>query len=228
MITIWSQSPDIKGGLLPEHREVTEAKLTRSALAFCNTWNHTDKIVFNKSRGWAGNVLALRALYPDAKIIVTVRDLREVFASFERQHQKYPLLSLGANSILERANNMFNEKGMIGSCLSGLQDILQRKQEVFYFKYEDFVKDPVQMMNRLYCYLGLPEFEHDFETIVNTATDPDHLYLNKYPHDGTGPVKASPPRWPDIMTVDLANGIMQGREWYNQYFGYAKKARAAE
>ena len=175
LVTIWSQSPDIKGGLVPERKEETEGKLTRSAKAFCAAWNDTDKAVFNKSRGWAGNILALRAVYPDAKVIVTVRDIREVFASFEKQDQKNPLLRLGATTILEKAHNMFSEKGMIGSCLNGVQDVLQRKQEVFWFKYEDFVKDPAQMMNRLYCYLELPEFEHDFENIVNTATDPDHL-----------------------------------------------------
>ena len=224
MITVWSNSPDIKGGLLPEHRGETEAKLQRCAKAFCDAWSNTDKVVFNKSRGWASNILALRNIYPEAKIIVTVRDLREVFASFEKQHRKNPLLNDAPDPmtkhILTRANNMFSPKGMIGSCLDGIQDILQRRQEVFWLKYEDFARDPIQMFNRLYCYLEQPEFEHDFENIVNTATDPDHLYLHKFPHDGSGEVRPPIPSWPKYMSQELAAGIMQGRGWFNARFGY--------
>lgn len=225
MINVWSDSPDIKGGLMPDRREETEAKLDRCAKAFCEAWINTDKTVFSKSRGWSGNISALRKLYPDAKVIVTVRDLREVFASFEKQSEKNPMLHLGAHSLLDRANNMFNVKGMIGSALEGVQDILNRQQDVLFVKYEDFVRDPAQMMNRLYCHLELPEFEHDFENIVNTATDPDHLYLNKYPHDGSGKVEARPPAWHKFMSEEIANGIMQGREWYNQRFGYSKPSQ---
>jgi hypothetical protein len=227
MVNIWSENPDIKGGLLPERREETESKLDRSAKAFCAAWSDTDKIVFNKSRGWAMNIEMLKHLYPGAKVIVTVRDLREVFASFEKQNQKNPMLHLGAHSLLDRANNMFSPKGMIGSTLEGVQDILYRQQDVFFLKYEDFVRDPEQMMNRVYCHLDLPEFEHDFDNVVNTATDPDHLYLNKYPHTGSGSVEPRPPAWHKFMAPAIADGIMQGREWYNQRFGYSKPVRKA-
>ena len=221
MINIWSNSPDIKGGLLPERREETEAKLLRCSRAFCDAWNNTDKIVFNKSRGWALNLLALKEIYPDAKIIVLVRDLREIFASFEKQHRKNPLLEdYPVREITQRAVNMFSDEGMIGGPLKGVEDILNRKQEVHWVKYEDFVRHPMESMERMYCYLDQPSFDHDFEEVVNTATDPDHLYLHKFPHNGEGPVKPRPPGWPKIMSRNLASSIMNGFPWFNEKFGY--------
>jgi len=221
MVNIWSTSPDVKGGLVPERREETEDKLYRSAKAFCDAWNNTDKVPFCKSRGWAMNILALRQVYPDAKVIVTVRDLREVFCSFENQHRKFPLLDdTPGVGIVQKAINMFSDEGMIGSCLIGIEDILNRKQEVFFVKYEDLARHPMEMMERLYCYIEQPSFEHDFENVVNTATDPDHLYNNKFPHTGSGKVQASPPVWPKTISDGLASSIMAGFPWFNQHFNY--------
>jgi len=221
MVAVWSNSPDVKGGLIPDRREETETKLHRSAKAFCDAWNDTEKVPFCKSRGWAMNILALKQVYPDAKVIVTVRDLREVFCSFENQHRKFPLLDDNpVKGITQKAVNMFSAEGMIGSCLKGVEDILNRKQDVFFVKYEDFVRHPMEMMERLYCYIEQPSFEHDFENVVNTATDPDHLYNNKFPHNGSGKVQASPPSWPKTISDMLANSIMAGFPWFNQQFGY--------
>lgn len=229
MVTVWSQSPDTKGGLVPERRDETEAKLLRCARSFCDSWNGTEKVPFNKSRNWALNLLPLWQIYPDSKVIVLVRDLREVFASFEKQQRKFPLLDENPTlDITQRAINMFSSQGMIGGPLKGIEDILARRQEVHWVKYEDFVRHPMEAMERLYCYLDQPSFDHDFEDVVNTATDPDHLYLNKFPHKGEGKVKASPPGWPNMMSANLANSIMAGFPWFNQRFGYQMPQQQAQ
>ena len=229
MIDIWSKSSDIKGGLLPDRREETEAKLHRCALAFCEAWNNTDKIVFNKSRDWGLNLKALWKIYPDAKVIVLVRDLREIFASFMKQDGKNPLLDDNpVKDITQRAVNMFSSQGMIGGPLIGVEDILTRRQEVHWVKYEDFVRHPMESMERMYCFLDEPSFEHNFDEVVNTATDPDHLYLHKFPHNGEGKVEPQPPGWPKIMNRNLANSIMAGFPWFNQRFGYQLPPKLSE
>lgn len=221
MVGLWSNDPNIKGAL-GTNPEATVAKVYRCAKGLCDAWNNTDKVVFNKSRGWAHNILLLKKIYPDAKVIVTIRDLREIFASFERQHQKNPLFEQGLRPILQRARNIFSGKGMVGSALVGIEDILHRKQNVFFLKYEDFVRHPDQMMERLYCYLDLPTYEHDFENVVNTATDPDHLYLNKFPHKGEGKVEPKPATWPKVISETLAQGIVNGQPWFFEEFKYIK------
>ena len=227
MIQMWSQNPDIRGGLNRDLEGTTD-RIDRCAKAICEAWhNEPEKVVFNKSRGWAHNLLALRRIYPNSKVLVTIRDPREVFASFERQHQKNPLFDLAGNSfqkmLATRAQNMFSAQGMIGSTLLGVQDILDRKQDVYFIKYEDFVRHPAQMMERIYCYLDQPAFEHDFENVVNTATDPDYLYLNKYPHDGSGKVEPRPPSWPKVMDEPIAQSIVRGYLWFFEHFKYVNR-----
>jgi len=231
MMSIWSQDPDIKGGLQEHRVDETEARLLRCARAVCDSWANTDKTYFNKSRGWAGNVLALQQAYPAAKVIVTVRDPREVFASFEKQHRKFPLLDDAQNektrNIYQRALQMFSPQGMIGSCLEGVKDVLDRRLEVFWFRYEDFVRNPQEMMERLYAFCDFGFFEHDFDNVVNTATDPDHLYNNKFPHKGEGKIENRAPAWPKVMSREIAAEVMAGFPWYCSKFGYASPRRPA-
>ena len=144
-----------------------------------------------------------------------------------KQDDKNPLLTSDlAPDITQKAINMFSEAGMIGGPLKGIQDILARKQDVYFIKYEDLARHPLESMERLYCYLEQPSFEHDFENVVNTATDPDHITNNKYPHKGEGKVELQPNVWPKLMSENLADSIMAGFPWYNQRFGYRMPKKA--
>jgi hypothetical protein len=228
MVNLWSSNPNIKGDYQRD-KEATTEKIDRCARAFCDAWSNTDKTVFNKSRGWATNITALQRVYPDAKAIVVVRDPREVFASFERQHQKNPLFNImEQRTLLDRAHQMFSRQGMIGSCIAGIRDVVDRQQDVFFVKYEDFVRHPVQVMERLYCYLDLPSFEHDFEDVVNTATDPDYLFLDKYPHEGSGKVAPRAPTWPKVMSREISQGIVDGNPWFFKEFKYVQTQQRDE
>jgi len=181
-------------------------------------------VVFDKSRGWAFMLLPLLEMYPDTKIIVTVRHLCDVFASVEKQHRKTPLFSEFHDNqhktIESKVDRMFSQKGGIGSPLNGIKDIILRQHPVHFVKYEDLSSDPVGTMNRLYCYLLEDEFEHNFADVENTAEDPDFLYLYKYPHEGSGEVKPSPSKWQDFFHVEVAHEIMKRFNWFNQEFGY--------
>lgn len=221
-----SNCPEIKGDLGREQQE-TEDRIHRSIRGFCESWyQHLDqRVIFDKGRGWPLHALALRKLYPESKMIILVRDLREVFASIEKQHRKNPLLdSTPTNlqkSIYSRADRMFSPEGMIGICLEGIHNLLDSRLDVHWLKYEDFAANPQEEMNRLYCYLlEETEFQHDFENVVNTSTDPDFLYLNKFPHKGEGRIRPANLSWPGFMSRDLANLIMSKFTWYNQRFGY--------
>ena len=225
-IQLISGSPEMTGDL-GRDRAGTEARVQRVMLALCEAWyGHINKrVIFDKSRGWPHHALALRQLYPNSKMIILVRDLREVFASFEKQHRKFPLLDqtpTGVDkSIFMRADKMFSPKGMIGNCLKGIQNLLMSRLDVLWLRYEDFVNDPAQAMNRIYCYLlEETEYQHDFDNVVNTATDADYLYLNKYPHSGEGKIRSAELSWPKFMSRELANGIMATAPWYNQRFSY--------
>ena len=223
----WSNSIEVKA-MLEQNKADTEQRLKDTMLAFVEAWhNYKGKnVVFDKSRAWTSNALMLRQLYPDCKIIVTVRDLRNVFASVEKQHRKNPILDeaadLNAKSIYSRANEMFSPGGLIGTPLIGIEDIIRRKMEgIVFVQYETFVSQPKMVMEKLYAEIGEEPYKHNYDNVVNTATDPDGFYLYKYPHHGEGKVVPSnPDEWKEFYTEDLAQIIMAKFADYNKLFDY--------
>lgn len=225
-LNVLSASPDVKGDFARDS-EATKNRIIRSLRAYCKEWyrEHGDKTVFDKCRGWSLHPLELRELYPESKIIVLVRNLPDVLASLEKQHEKTSIFHENPDplgrTIHARYEALFSKSGMIGKPLQGIQETILRKQvEVFYFKFEEFCADPKGVMNKLYCYLMEDEFEHDFENVVDVSTDPDALYFNKYPHNGDGKVEAPIGAATDYLHEDLVADIMNQNPWFHKIFGY--------
>jgi hypothetical protein len=215
IVKAWSHSPKIKAELDAD-KEATENKLRESIKAFCDTWylRAEDKSVFDRSSKWAYNVMALREIYSNAKVIVTIRDLRNVFASVEKQLRKNPLLdaaeSFNMKTIWARADAIFSPNGIVGSCIDGILDIYRRKLPVYLFKYERFVDQPALVMNELYTYLEIEPIEHDFVNIINTTKEPDAGSIKPLARD----------EWKNFMNEELAQTITQRFQAYNETFGY--------
>ena len=223
---LWSNSPEIKSDLARD-KERTEKRLRQTLKAMCDIWyvDEKSKVVFDKSRGWAFNALLLKQIYPDAKIIAMVRDLRAVFGSVEKQHQRYPIFDEAPDpmgkTVFTRADQMFSPQGLIGGPINGVMDLVRRQPEgLIVIQYETFVQNPQMIMDRLYTELGERPYEHDFDNVKNTATDLDSQYLHKYPHEGSGQVAPRLDDWQDYVSPDLAQQIMGRYPGYNQAFGY--------
>lgn len=214
--------------MLEKEKEETQDKMRRSLKAFMEAWCYKigKDVVFDKSRGWNHNALLLNDLYPDSKMIVMVRDLRNIYASVEKQHKKTPFLDDARNfrqkSLWERANTMLSPDGLIGNCIVGVEDLIRRKPKgLIFVQFETFSQNPQMVMDKIYSEIGEAPFKHDFEHIENTANDADGHYLYKFPHSGSGKVTPTDPNeWKKFMTPDLAERIMARFKDYNQFFGY--------
>ena len=221
----WTGSVDVKNELNRD-REGTEDKMVRTMRAYVEAWHRSDKLVFDKSRGWSNNILMLQKLYPEAKTIVMVRDLRNVFASIEKQHRKFPLLDeaedMNGKTLYTRADTMFGPEGIIGGPLVGIDDILRRKHKnILFVKCEDLTDNPEAGLREIYDFIEEPMYEHDLYDVEDTSTDPDGFYLWKYPHEGKGKVTSlDPNEWKEYVSEDLATTIMGRFEAFNNHFGY--------
>lgn len=223
---LWSQSAEVTSERLDD-AERTDGRMEDAAHALISGWySDTDKTVFDKGRGWVHHALAMKQLFPSAKIIVTVRDLRSIFGSVEKQHRKNPLLDASPSPVLkgvyERADQMFSPDGLIGAPLHGVLDLLRRRPDgLIVIQYETLASSPTTVMDRLYSELGTAPFEHDFEKVANTANDADALYLGKFPHEGTGPVvPVDRDEWKQYVSPDVAKQIMARYPMYNSEMGY--------
>lgn len=218
--------------MLINNGEESEMRLKASVDAFLYEWyNGKDKeVIFDKSRAWASNALALRDIIPDSLIIVMVRDLRSIFGSVEKQHRRSPILDEAVNlqekSVFSRADVMFSPQGLIGAPLLGVEDLCARQlPNVLFVSYEIFSSNPELILDRIYSKLEVDMFKHDLNDVKNVAEDVDGMYLNKYPHEGSGKIQppSNPEEWREYVPEGLANNLMAAFPRYNQMFGYAQE-----
>ena len=222
---IISNSPEFKS-LLIRNREDTEARVISMMRSNVETWYSDKENVFDKSRVWASCSPLLKQLFPESLIICIVRDLRNIFASIEKHHIKNPILDTSidvlAKTIYNRADELFSPGNLMGASISGVEDLVRRKPDnLVFIRYEDFVVSPAKFIKEIYLRSEIKHFDHDYENIKNTSEDVDELWLNKFPHQGSGKVHITDPyEWRKYVSEDLARLIMERYPFYNRSFNY--------
>ena len=189
MKRMWSDDPFLLSQL-DNNFDIVYKKLEDSTRAFIETYSENGtKITIDKNRGWLTNVEFVRSLYPNFKMIVCLRDPRQIFASVEKAHKKTSLLDfpdhMDANDVNNRANILFDNNGIIGSCLkavNNLQDIPNIMPHLFFFRYEDFLQKPQETMDSLFKWLGLETKKIDFNNMKQYTFESDSYYRMKFCH----------------------------------------------
>ncbi len=225
-----SNSPEVKSELAADQHQ-TELRVTRMLRNIVGDWysdTATQKdVVFDKSRMWTSQAQILEHTFPGARMLCCVRDLRGVFGSIEKQHARFP--AFGSvdtpldSTVLQRADKMFSPTGLVGMPVHGVMDLVSRKwPNMTVVQYEYLVSEPEQCMRSIYSSLKEPWFKgHDFDNVESVATDLDALYLNKFPHDGSGKVAPPEPKeWEKYVPDSVSKLIMDRYPEYNRAFGY--------
>jgi sulfotransferase len=182
-----------------------------------------DPAVIDKGRGWIMHRALLDQLAPGSVLVVCVRDPRDVVASIERQHRATAAFNSPlARTIYEVAELLMQPDGMVGGPMRFAEDLIRRKVGgVVWVRYESLVIDPATTVAKVADTLGLAPFAFDFTNVENVATDLDAIHRNKYPHDGSGPIKATGTDWRDVLEPGLAAAIIGRWPLYAATFGYS-------
>lgn len=220
MSQLFTQSPEVTSDLL--NVPGTQERPARVMRSIVESW-YSDveaDVVVDKSRGWGQSALLLGRLLPEAVILVTVRDPREVIASIERQHRA--TAEYGSHDSFESRNQqMLSAEGLVGGPIAWCEDMIRRKlPNVKFVRYTSLVADTRHEMRDIDRRLGLEEFDYDINDVVSVATDADALYRFKYPHDGSGQVAARGADWSDVMSDETAQRIVQAWPLYSSTFGF--------
>lgn len=219
----WSNSAEIVSDLADD-RDGTEQSMRRVMRALLESWYEgRGEVVFDKGRGWTAMPEVMQEL--GGKVIVTVRDPRNVLASIEKHRGTFPLLDkLQGKTQLERAHEALGREGMVGGPLAHIEDLIRRgANNVIAVPYERMAAEPEVTMRSLYRDLGEEYYEgHDFDSVDSTATDLDAQYLYKFPHKRqTGPVKDAGTSWGEHIPQGIAEEIVKSFPVYCKTFGYA-------
>jgi sulfotransferase len=136
---------------------------------------HADKsVVFDTNRGWCARLPVIRALYPESRVIVCVRDVAWIIDSFERLFQKSPfetsrMLNPKQRATVDsRAEALASRDRLVGFAWSAVREAYfgPNAEALMLVEYDRLVQDPGACLAEIYDFIGQPAYEHDFDNVV--------------------------------------------------------------
>lgn len=185
-------------------------------------------VVISKARSWSH----VHHLFPDAKILVTVRDLRDIVESFDKINRNIKALHsyaedgklYGCMLEEEKYTYHFETNNALSGTLYGelrkYMTMFQRgERKIKFIRYEDFLKEPNTVLNNVYRFLELPSFNHDLDNISQSEL---FEHDNAYFREKTSHVVQSqmiPWKEPQRHLSDwIHNKIIEDHKWYYEAF----------
>ena len=172
--------------------ESSYAHLASAMQGFLRGWHHdcTKQAVVDKNRAWLHAIELLLHIEPEARLIVCLRELGQIYGSIEAQHQRTILVDfidhLADFDRFGRADMLFAKDKAIGAPLISLHavpDLPKKVQERLYFvRFEDLADNPVACMSHLYAWLGMSAFEIDPARLEIGVQESDSHYHMKFLH----------------------------------------------
>jgi sulfotransferase len=185
--------------------------------------------VIDKSRAWLGNYRFTNFINPGAKAIVMVRDLRGIFASMEKNYRKNshkdPQIVNGAelkNMTVNSRLDHFSAAPPIGPALEWLYDAVQQglDQYMLFIRFEDFTRDPETEIKRVYNYLELPYFQHDFDNVEQLTHENDVIHGIFGDHEIKPKIQPVAEDYTSILGFHNCDRLKQHYKWFYDKFNY--------
>lgn len=163
-----------------------EANLQRVLSATLHSYHDTDRpVVIDKGRGWLSLLeLAEFALGRPAKVIVPVRGIPQILASFEKLHRKtaHAQRNQGdyfqAQTIEGRAQHLLAGNQVLGLAYNRLRDAIQRGlgDRLYLVEFDDLTHNPQETLEGIYEFLQLPAYQHDFDNVEQYTHEDDTVH----------------------------------------------------
>lgn len=190
--------------------------------------------IIDKSRFWVPEYNLLNKIYPNPKIIVTVRDLRAILASNEKNFRKNPefidpLIGGGVDAVEtgirtnQRVEIWVNTHPLKYFLDSLFQSIHEKTYKNFLFvRYEDLCINPEEEIKRIYNYLEIPYYKHNFDNIPQITHEDDSCYPIYANHIIKNQLHKPPSDYEEILEKGTCNWVYDQFKGYFDFFEYEK------
>lgn len=149
----------------PDHKSFDNA--TKSLIqSYYKDWPQ-DYIIDRNPWGMPMNLKFLKKVQEDIRIVVLVRDVQEILASFIKWSQKEPtsfVNQYAAKTVEEKCDMLMNTEGQIVKELIGIKHLLDHQPKEMYHivEYNDLCDDPKGTIEGIYDFLGIYRFNHRY------------------------------------------------------------------
>lgn len=195
--------------------------------AALDAYHVTDKpVVIDKGRGWLSLIEMLEFVkQAPVKILVPVRDIAEILASFEQLWRK----STGASQWAFEQSDYFKAQTVEGRCeiwasqsqpvglaYNRVKDALSRgySKSLLFIEFDGLTQKPAETMRRIYEFLGEENYEHNFVNVEQVSRE-DDVNVHRIPglHTIRPVVAPVPKRALDILGPALVQKYSNAEVW---------------
>ncbi len=227
--------------LMRDESELIKRNVMRSILQAY--FAHTDKpFCFDKNRNWMEYLEMAAALVDgpqNLRVLISVRDLRDIVASFEKLYRKTSALSqipqeagdpVTMKTAVGRLNVFIDNRQPVGRAFNAVRDAVTRgwRKQMHFVEYGALTNAPKKTMDEIYEFLGQEPFNHDFDHVEQTTFEDDSVHGFKDLHTIRQRVAPQKPQWPEVYddTV-LRHKIWKDVEGLARFWrGYLKGDKA--
>lgn len=159
-----------------------------SSISYNYYFNTPENIIIDKSRGWVNQIEHIKDyITKEPKIICPVRDIHDIISSFLYLIQKSNTTSFIDKGLIEknipitndnRADYLMSSEGNIGLSYHTLLEAHRKGNDKYLLlvDYDDLIKNPQQQMNKIYEFLEIPKFTHNFNSVRTKEDEDDSVY----------------------------------------------------
>ena len=184
-----------------------------------------------KTRGGTIHYNWFKSFMPyEPKMICMVRNLKSIIASMEKlyrnnqeNHQAIQNHSQMKGTTTAKRVDEWIASPPVGMALERLQQTILEgvNKKVLYVRAEDLTSYPQREMDRIYKYLELDSYKHDFDNVEQTIKEDDSVYgLSDNLHTIRKKVQPLTPDYDEVLGKQVCDWIDQRFAWYQQGFNY--------
>tara|TARA_R110000796_G_scaffold119724_3_gene233818 strand:- start:667 stop:1485 length:819 start_codon:yes stop_codon:yes gene_type:complete len=187
------------------------------------------KYILDKSRGWGISYNFLNSFYSNPKIICMVRDPRSIYASMEKNFRKSPEKhsnmtdwSKLTNTTTSKRVDSWAETAPVGTSMEKLEQIITEgiDKNMLFIRFEDLTLFPQRELDRVYDFLGIERYKHDFQNVEQLTHEDDKIHGIFGDHKIRKEVKPVPETYNKYLGQQLSHNIANTYPWFYEYFKY--------
>lgn len=203
------------------------------------------RVIIDKNRSWVNRLHYIPGYFgTEAKVLCPVRSIDEILTSFITMQRRTPVTPQGKVNFIDemliknnvmltddnRCEFLASPNGILGQSYFGLrQALMEGKQKSLHFiEYEDLMTDPEETMKKIYEFLGLEPFAHDFSNIKNVHKELDaEVYGLTDMHDVRETLGKAAPSPADVLSEKILESC-KGSEFWRSLEDFVQPEESAE
>ena len=186
-----------------------------------------EPIVIDHCRAWSNNIERIKTyITPNPKIICPVRNVLEVLTSFITMvHRNSEQVSFIDQHLIEkgleitddnRCDYLMSKEGIVEQALWAQSQAFIRgddKKNLLMVEYDDLVNCSDETMRKIYEFLELDYYKHDFKNVENKHREIDDQWYLKDMHYVRKEVKKKSKKPEDVLSTYILNKYSNLEYW---------------